>query len=184
MSSRGKKRAQRWKYRCWKLEHSRPQDEDGWGKKRRDEFRTCLLISILEQCLWMTTYKQWNITQDFVIKLYVNLTCITQITQIVVPKNLWVVLKKIWVDLRRIDLERVDLVRVDFKRVELERLNRQLWLCQLNKKARCPLSMVLPVTSIVDLRFFCHSVATKIPPNNKWHQNVISLWGLRWFFFL
>ena len=40
---------------CWKLEHSRPQDEDGWGK-RRDNFGTCLLNSILEQCIWMTSY--------------------------------------------------------------------------------------------------------------------------------
>ena len=54
-SSRGKKQAQRWKCRCWKLEHSRPQEEDGWGK-RRSESRTCLPDSILEQCLWMTTY--------------------------------------------------------------------------------------------------------------------------------
>jgi len=34
------------------MEHSRSQDKDGWGK-RRDESRTCLLDSILEQCLWM-----------------------------------------------------------------------------------------------------------------------------------
>ena len=40
--------AQRWKCRCWKLEHSRPQDKDGWGK-RRDESRNSLLDSILEQ---------------------------------------------------------------------------------------------------------------------------------------
>ena len=40
---------------CWKLEHSRPQDEDGLGK-RRDNFGTCLLNSILEQCIWMTSY--------------------------------------------------------------------------------------------------------------------------------
>ena len=31
------KRAQRWKCRCWKLEHSRPQDYDRWGKRRDDQ---------------------------------------------------------------------------------------------------------------------------------------------------
>ena len=62
---------QRWKCRCWKLDHSRSQEEDRWDK-RRDESRTCLLESILEQCLILNDH-----LETIVIRLYM---C-TQITQ-------------------------------------------------------------------------------------------------------